>query len=79
MSLPTRSGPGWSGRIPSPPRCARHAAHFGLRRGDGVALLGWLLDLTGDPDAPRWIHQAEQRPAPDSRPVQAGGRGLAIR
>ena len=58
---------------------ARHAAHFGLRRGDGVALLGWLLDLTGDPDAPRWIHQAEQRPAPDSRPVQAGGRGLAIR
>lgn len=25
-----------------------HASHFGLRRGDGRALLRWLLDLAGD-------------------------------
>ena len=41
---------------------ARHAARFGLRRGDGVALLRWLLDLTGDTDVPRWISQAEAGP-----------------
>jgi len=29
---------------------APHAARFGLRRGDGVALLRWFLDLTSDPD-----------------------------
>lgn len=57
---------------------ARHAAHFGLRRGDGLALLRWLLDLTGDPDAPRWITQAESHPAPAGRAGQAGGRGQAI-
>ena len=27
-----------------------HAAQFGLRRGDGLALPRWLLDLAGDPD-----------------------------
>jgi predicted transcriptional regulator of viral defense system len=27
---------------------AAHAASFGLRRGDGAALLRWLLDLVGD-------------------------------
>jgi Transcriptional regulator, AbiEi antitoxin len=36
-----------------------HAAGFGLRRGDGLALLRWLLDLAGDPEAPRYIRQAE--------------------
>lgn len=35
-----------------------HAARFGLRRGDGLALLRWLLDLVGDPDAARWIDDA---------------------
>ena len=34
---------------------APHAARFGLRRGDGLALLGWLLDLVGDPPTPRWL------------------------
>jgi len=29
---------------------APHAAGFGLRGGDGAALLRWLLDLVGDPD-----------------------------
>ena len=28
---------------------AAHAASFGLRRGDGLALLHWLLGLVGDP------------------------------
>jgi len=36
----------------------RHAARFGLRRDDGLALLRWLLDLVGDPDAPRWLDEA---------------------
>ncbi|NOY56605.1 MAG: hypothetical protein GXP34_11545 [Actinobacteria bacterium] len=34
------------------------AARFGLRRGDGPALLRWLLDLVGDPDTAQWIHEA---------------------
>ena len=38
---------------------ARHAARFGLRRGDGLALLRWLLDLVGDPDTPRWMEEAQ--------------------
>lgn len=32
---------------------AAGAARYGLRRGDGLALLRWLLDLTGDPGASR--------------------------
>lgn len=38
----------------------RHAARFGLRRGDGLALLRWLLDLVGDPETPRWMHEARE-------------------
>jgi hypothetical protein len=37
---------------------APYAARFGLRRGDGLALLQWLLDLVGDPDTSRWMEQA---------------------
>jgi hypothetical protein len=37
---------------------APHAARFGLRRGDGVSLLHWFLDLTGDPDTERWMAEA---------------------
>jgi hypothetical protein len=36
---------------------APHAARFGLRRGDGVALQRWLLDLVGDPETPRWMEE----------------------
>jgi len=39
---------------------ARQAARFGLRQGDGLALLQWLLDLVGDPDAPRWMREARE-------------------
>lgn len=37
---------------------APHAAGFGLRRVDGLALLRWLLDLVGDPDTSRWMTEA---------------------
>lgn len=37
---------------------APHAAQLGLRRGDGVAVLRWLLDLVGDPETPRWMEEA---------------------
>jgi hypothetical protein len=33
------------------------AAAYGFRRGDGLAVLTWLLDLTGDPDTAKWIKQ----------------------
>jgi hypothetical protein len=35
------------------------AVRFGLRRGDGFALLRWLLDLVRDPQTPRWLKEAE--------------------
>jgi len=37
---------------------APHAMAYGFRQGDGLALLRWLLDLTGDPDGSRWVDQA---------------------
>jgi hypothetical protein len=37
---------------------APHAARFGLRRGDGMALLQWLLELVGDPETARWMGEA---------------------
>jgi hypothetical protein len=44
---------------------ARSAAHFGLRRGDGIGLLRWLLDLVGDPDTQRWMDEAHAHVDPD--------------
>lgn len=37
---------------------APYAVQFGLRRGDGLALLRWLLDLVGDPETGRWMDEA---------------------
>jgi predicted transcriptional regulator of viral defense system len=37
---------------------APHAARFGLRRGDGLALLRWLLELVGDPQTAKWMEEA---------------------
>jgi hypothetical protein len=34
------------------------AMRFGFRRGDGLSLLRWLLDLVGDPQATRWLDEA---------------------
>jgi hypothetical protein len=39
---------------------AAHAAQFGLRRDDGIALLRWLLDLVGDPSTMDWIEEARR-------------------
>jgi hypothetical protein len=39
---------------------AAHAVGFGLRRGDGLALLGWLLALVGDRDSERWMQDARE-------------------
>jgi len=36
----------------------KHAARFGLRRGDGVQLLRWLLDLVGDSETQQWMTAA---------------------
>jgi hypothetical protein len=55
---------------------APYAASFGLRRGDGLALLRWLLDTVGDPEVPRWMEEArahversaEQEGKPSARP-----------
>ena len=37
---------------------APHAASFGLRRGDGLALLRWLLDTVAAPETSRWMEEA---------------------
>lgn len=37
---------------------APHAARLGLRKGDGVAALRWLLDLVGQPDTEEWMRDA---------------------
>jgi hypothetical protein len=37
---------------------APHAARFGLRKGDGLGLLRWFLDVTGDRDRDRWLDEA---------------------
>jgi hypothetical protein len=39
---------------------APSAAAHGLRRGDGFGLLGWLLDLSGDPDRTVWLDEARE-------------------
>lgn len=55
---------------------APHATKFGLRRGDGVALLRWLLELVADPQAQHWMEEArasvgsaigERPPSPPTR------------
>jgi predicted transcriptional regulator of viral defense system len=35
-----------------------YALRFGLRRDDGVGMLAWLLDLTGDPAREGWLREA---------------------
>jgi len=53
---------------------APHAASFGLRRGDGLALLRWLLGLVGDPETPRWVVEAREHVASCCR-ASIGGLG----
>jgi predicted transcriptional regulator of viral defense system len=49
-----------------------HSARFGLRRGDGLGLLAWLLDLVAAPDAARWLHSARAHRLRASRPATPG-------
>lgn len=54
---------------------APYAARFGLRRGDGIALLRWLLDLVGDADTTRWMEEARAHMDDGAaRPVPGGAR-----
>jgi len=42
-----------------------HAAAYGLRRGDGLGLLRWLLELAGDPRRNEWLAEAASAGAAD--------------
>lgn len=53
---------------------APYAAAHGLRRGDGIGLLRWLLDLTGDPQRHTWLEEAT---ATTDRDTDGGKRGAA--
>ena len=48
------------------------AARFGLRRGDGLALLTWLLDLTGDSERGSWLDEARASFAGETSDGRAG-------
>lgn len=37
---------------------APQAVRFGFRRGDGLALLRFFVDLVGDPDSEQWLEEA---------------------
>jgi len=55
---------------------AQHAARFGLRRGDGVALLRWMYDLVGDPATDRWMMEVRTHRAStllDGKPPSSSG------
>src|SRR5262249_11590625 len=59
---------------------APHAARFGLRRGDGIALLQWMLDLVGDPESQVWMSEAradiERTSDTERAPAVAGASRL---
>lgn len=48
------------------PALAPHAARLGLQPGDGVAALGWVLDLVGDRDTAEWLAAAAGALSPDT-------------
>lgn len=52
---------------------APHAPKFGLRRRDGIALLGWLLDLVDDPEAEQWMTEARTGDLPSSNRIAMVG------
>jgi hypothetical protein len=45
---------------------AAQASRFGLRRGDGLGVMRWLLDIVGDPGTPRWLDEATAHVKPES-------------
>ena len=58
---------------------APHAVSFGLRRGDGLALLSWLLGTVGDPEASQWIAEARAQVDRCPRRARAVGRTSLVR
>lgn len=46
---------------------APYASRFGLRRGDGLSLLRWMLELVADPDRERWLEEAQAHLSRDLR------------
>lgn len=56
-----------------------HAVRFGLHRGDGLALLAWLLDLVEEPDAPRWLSEARALGRGRPQPAAAVRAAVASR
>lgn len=55
---------------------APHAAKFGLRRGDGFALLRWLLGLVGDRETERWLEEVRSHVTrPDAKSSRTGEGG----
>jgi predicted transcriptional regulator of viral defense system len=66
----------WAGNFAA--TLAGRAAQLGLRRGDGIAALGSLLNLTGDPQTSLWMEDArsnatEITPATLNEPAQRSG------
>ena len=46
---------------------APSANRFGLRRGDGIGMLRWLLALVGDPETAQWLQVAEASTRRDTK------------
>jgi Transcriptional regulator, AbiEi antitoxin len=63
-----------------PSMCAQalapHAAKFELRRGDGVTLLKFLLELVDDPQTDFWMSEARTNVVLARAPATAGGNPL---
>ena len=57
-----------------------HAASFGVRRGDGLGLLRWMLDLADDPESELWMNEArahaERAGDTERAPATVGGYPL---
>lgn len=58
---------------------APHAAKFGLRRQDGIALLRWLLDLVGDPQTSEWMVEARAHLDRTAKPEGLDSDGTSAR
>jgi len=59
----------WAGQLP--PALASRAGQLHFRRGDGRAVLAWLLDLSGAPEADHWLEEADTK-STDLTPVRPG-------
>lgn len=58
---------------------ASHASRFGLRRGNGIALLRWMYDLVDDPDTDRWMDEARASAARTQPQSARAGRHVSTR